>query len=142
MRELQHNKGPETPRVGFILTLLAASLAFAAYSSQAAAAPVEVHIPAQPLTSAQFGTQTHLQVLFSADSIKDQNSLSVDGTMEPQQALEQMLRGTGLHYEVNGSVITGDPSGYTPDYSLVAKRTRTANYGPRRNVIATLSYNW
>ncbi|WP_455921831.1 TonB-dependent siderophore receptor [Pseudomonas putida] len=149
MRKLQHNKGRETQRAGFAQTLLAASLAFAACSSQALAAPVQVHIPAQPLSNAlmQFGTQTHLQVLFSADSIKGQNSLSVDGTMEPQQALEQMLRGTGLHYEVNGSIITvgpaaaggnamllqnvninaaGDGGGYTPDYSLVAKRTRTA----------------
>lgn len=149
MFEFRHNKGRETQGSGFTKTLLAASLALAAYSAQALAAPVAVHIPAQPLSNAlmQFGTQTNMQVLFSADSIKGRNSLSVDGTMEPQQALEQMLRGTGLRYEVNGNTITvgaatadgnamllqnvninaaGDGSGYTPEYSIVAKRTNTA----------------
>lgn len=149
MFELRPAKGPETQGTCFTKTLLAASLALAALSTRVLAAPVEVHIPAQPLSAAlmQFGIQTHLQVLFSADSTQGCNSFGVDGTMAPQQALEQMLRGTGLRYEVNGNSIivgaasasgnamllqdvnidaAGDGVGYTPEYSLVAKRTSAA----------------
>ncbi|MCL6705961.1 TonB-dependent hemoglobin/transferrin/lactoferrin family receptor [Pseudomonas sp. R2.Fl] len=61
-------------------------------------------IPAQPLSAAltQFGRQSGLQVSFPADVVRGLRSNAVTGQFTAQQALDQLLRNTGV-----GSRITG-----------------------------------
>ena len=62
------------------------------------------NIPSQPLASAlnAFGRQSGLQVTLAAATSKGIRSTAVSGTLEPQQALEQLLSGTGISYSVSG----------------------------------------
>ncbi|WP_430472674.1 TonB-dependent siderophore receptor [Thalassospira lucentensis] len=61
-------------------------------------------IPAQSLTSAlaQFGVQTGLQVTVDGALARDVQAGAVSGTMRADSALETLLRGTGLDYDVTG----------------------------------------
>jgi len=77
----------------------------------------EFDIPAQPLTSAlaQFGVQSGLQVTVDGAVARNVKAGAVSGTMRADQALEVLLHGTGLNYDVtyDGTVVieplvTGD----------------------------------
>lgn len=62
------------------------------------------NIPSQPLASAlnAFGRQSGLQVTLAAATSEGIRSTAVSGTLEPQQALAQLLSGTGISYRVSG----------------------------------------
>lgn len=66
-------------------------------------------IPAQSLTSAlaQFGLQTGLQVTVDGALARNLDASAVNGTMRADRALETLLRGTGLNYDVtsDGTVV-------------------------------------
>ncbi|MGE8498070.1 MAG: TonB-dependent siderophore receptor [Pseudomonas sp.] len=67
-----------------------------------------IDIPAQPLASAlsQLGQQTALQLFFTQELVNGKQAPAVSGDLSPQQALDQLLQGSGLRYEtVDGSVI-------------------------------------
>lgn len=67
------------------------------------------HIPAQPLDKAlvAFGLASHIQVLYEAQLVSGQRSTLVNGRFSPGQALEILLRGTGLHVRyVSAEAIT------------------------------------
>lgn len=72
------------------------------------AAPVRIDIPAQSLASAltTLGTQSNLQIVFNQAQVQNLRSAGVRGEMEPTQALEQLLQGTGIKYQVEGSRVT------------------------------------
>ena len=74
-------------------------------SSMAQAAPVALNIPAQSLASAlnEFGKQANLQVLYSPDQVQGIKSRGVSGSLEPVKALETLLQGSGISYQLNGS---------------------------------------
>ena len=76
-------------------------------SSLVQAAPVAVNIPAQSLASAlnEFGKQANLQVLYSPDQVQGIKSHSVSGSLEPIQALETLLQGSGISYQLNGNTV-------------------------------------
>ncbi|KZB65990.1 TonB-dependent siderophore receptor [Thalassospira povalilytica] len=59
-------------------------------------------IPAQSLTSAlaQFGVQTGLQVTVDGALARNVQASAVSGTMRADTALEALLRGTGLSYDI------------------------------------------
>ena len=83
-------------------------------SSMAQAAPVALNIPAQSLASAlnEFGKQANLQVLYSPDQVQGIKSQSVSGSLEPVKALETLLQGSGISYQLNGdTVILNAPQG-------------------------------
>lgn len=69
---------------------------------------ISFNIPAQPLADAliQFGRQAGLQV--SADQAMTANlrSTAVNGAMAPQQALNQILSGSGLGYRITGNMVS------------------------------------
>lgn len=71
------------------------------------AAPIEVNVPAQPLADAiqQFQAQSGLRVVLGA-TLGGEISSAVLGTLEPAEALRQLLAGTGLKAEVQGSAAT------------------------------------
>ena len=83
-------------------------------SSMAQAAPVALNIPAQSLASAlnEFGKQANLQVLYSPDQVQGITSRGVSGSLEPVKALETLLQGSGISYQLNGdTVILNAPQG-------------------------------
>ena len=83
-------------------------------SSMAQAAPVALNIPAQSLASAlnEFGKQANLQVLYSPDQVQGIKSRTVSGSLEPVKALETLLQGSGISYQLNGdTVILSAPQG-------------------------------
>ncbi|MGH8387044.1 MAG: TonB-dependent siderophore receptor [Pseudomonas sp.] len=77
-------------------------------SSMANAAPVKVSIPVQPLSSAltELGMQTHLQILYSPDQVAGLKSRAVSGSLEPSEALAELLKGTGISFQINGNSVT------------------------------------
>ncbi|MDH4981708.1 TonB-dependent receptor [Hyphomicrobium sp. D-2] len=62
------------------------------------------NIPAQPLASAlnAFGRQSGFQVTSAAAAVRGVTSRSVSGTFTPQDALSQLLEGTGISFTFNG----------------------------------------
>lgn len=72
------------------------------------AAPVRIDIPAQSLASAltSLGAQSNLQIVFNQTQVQRLRAPSVRGEMEPTQALERLLQGTGIKYQVEGSRVT------------------------------------
>ncbi|MFK0090539.1 TonB-dependent siderophore receptor [Pseudomonas sp. NPDC090755] len=78
------------------------------FASLAEAAPVNVHIPAQSLAGAlrEFGEQSGLQVLYEPSLVEGKRAAAVNGEMESVDALSQLLRGSGLRYQIdNGTVL-------------------------------------
>ena len=71
-----------------------------AQSQAQAPSTASFDIPAQPLASAltAFGRQSGLQVVFDAAAVAGKSSAGVAGTMSPQQALQQLLVGTGVSF--------------------------------------------
>lgn len=69
-----------------------------AIAPAAAQQPTEISIPAQPAADAitQLGRQTGTQILFDHARLKNIRTNAVTGATDPQQALRQMLAGTGL----------------------------------------------
>ncbi|USW94411.1 STN domain-containing protein [Pseudomonas proteolytica] len=74
------------------------------------AQPMQVNVPAQSLDKAltELGKQTGLQVLFGPDMVAGKKSTAVKGTLEPEAALEALLKGAGLTFRIeNNTVILG-----------------------------------
>ena len=102
----------QTVRRTLLSSALVASVLMGA--SIAHAAPVALNIAAQPLANAlnELGKQANLQILYSADQVQDITSHSVSGSLEPVKALEYLLQGSGISYQLNGdTVILNAPQG-------------------------------
>ena len=65
------------------------------------------NIPAQPLSEAliEFGKQSGLQVTASSVLVEGKQAPSVSGTLSAEQALNQLLVGNDLRYEVNDGMV-------------------------------------
>ncbi|WP_263142770.1 TonB-dependent receptor [Pseudomonas sp. RIT-PI-AD] len=90
------------------IVCLSVSAALLSWGNAALAKPVKIDIPKQPLDSAlrEFGQQTGLQVLYSADLIRNAQSSRVSGNLESDTALQLLLDGTGYGFHIeNGTVI-------------------------------------
>lgn len=59
-------------------------------------------IPAQDMKSAlnEFARQSDQQILFSTDTTASKRTAGVKGQLEPEAALKQLLKGTGLTFRV------------------------------------------
>jgi hemoglobin/transferrin/lactoferrin receptor protein len=79
------------------------------------------NIPAQSLTNAlnQFGRQSGLQVAFPAEASQGVRSHAVVGSFTPQEALAQLLQGTGVSYRITsqGTAVIGGRAGAAADGS-------------------------
>lgn len=89
---------------------LALALAVSA-ALPAAYAADGIHIRAQPLGAAlsQLGQQTSLQVFFSPEMVAGKQAPAVEGNVSPEQALGQLLQGSGLAYQMDAGSVTLRP---------------------------------
>ncbi len=87
--------------IGFAAPLLHVQHAGAQSGEVAAARAFD--IPAQSLASAlnTFGRQSGLQVTLASSTSDGVTSRAVKGTLTPQQALSQLLQGTGIPFRIN-----------------------------------------
>jgi iron complex outermembrane receptor protein len=91
-------------------------------ASAQTAAVVSFDIPAQDLGNAltEFARQSGQEMLYAPESVTGKVSAGVSGTLSREAAMEELLKGTGLRYEIHssGSMIIGD------DASIEAYRAR------------------
>lgn len=75
-------------------------------SSYVLAAPVSFDLPAQPLSSAltQLSATSGMRVSFDEQSVAGKQAPAVRGNLEPEQALSQILAGSGLTASVSGNL--------------------------------------
>ena len=88
------------------------ALALAVSSALPAASAADgIHIRSQPLGAAlsQLGQQTSLQVFFSPDMVAGKHAPAVGGNLSPEQALRQLLQGSGLDYQIDAGSVTLRP---------------------------------
>ena len=80
------------------LTIAAPARPVVAGEGNWSSAPVVFAIPAQPLERAllAYGTAARIQILYDASLVAGKYSTALQGRYPPQQALELLLRGTGL----------------------------------------------
>lgn len=79
------------------------------FAGSAHAEPVSFDIPRQKLISAltEYAQQTGLQLLYSAELAENQTSNPVHGRLTEQEALQALLKGSGIRYRyVDDNVIT------------------------------------
>src|SRR5690606_32805428 len=84
--------------------LVAATLA-ALISQGIFAAPLALDIKAQPLAGAlnSLASQSGLQIVYTGTLVADRQAPALAGQMEPEQALQLLLSGSGLDYRFTGS---------------------------------------
>ncbi len=88
-------------------------------SAQARGAARTFDIPAQPLTNAigAFSRQSGLQVTLASATARGITANAVKGSFTPEQALAQLLRGTGVSFRLTGNnaaVIGQSPASAAP----------------------------
>ena len=96
-------------RVNLSALTLSLSLAFSlAPTAALAQQTVSIQIQAQPLGDAllQLGEQTSLQIFFSQDVVAGRHAPAISGRLAPEQALRQLLHGSGINYAKDGNTIT------------------------------------
>lgn len=103
---------------------LAAGLSGSAHAQPNATNPVAITIAAQPLGPAlnELARQAGLQLLFPPALVAGKTAAAVSGTLTPNQALDQMLAGSGLVAIREGTAIlvkARPPSGETTTLSTV-----------------------
>ena len=83
---------------------LICAMGLVSWAATGQADPVDVHVEAQPVSSAlrEFARQCGVQVAVQAELTDDKSTTSVNGRYEPQEALRVLLQGTDLiAYPVN-----------------------------------------
>ncbi|MCW2268025.1 TonB-dependent siderophore receptor [Pseudomonas sp. JUb96] len=80
-------------------------------SSYADQPVTSIQVQAQPLASAlsQLGQQTSLQLFFSPERVAGKQAPAVSGNLAPEQALETLLQGSGLTYEMSQGTVVLKP---------------------------------
>ncbi|PNB70876.1 TonB-dependent siderophore receptor [Pseudomonas sp. GW456-E7] len=99
----KNNKFPWLPLALALAVNVALPQAFAADG---------IRIPAQPLGQAlsQLGQQTSLQVFFSPELVAGKQAPAVEGNISPEDALRQLLQGSGLQYQIDEGSVTLMPA--------------------------------
>ncbi|VCU71100.1 Ferrichrome receptor FcuA precursor [Pigmentiphaga humi] len=70
-------------------------------------AAVQINLPAQPLGQAllQLGRETSLQIFYPQQLVQGLQAPAVSGHLTPEQALRQLLQGTGINYSWQGDSV-------------------------------------
>ncbi|AZD36905.1 Iron(III) dicitrate transport protein FecA [Pseudomonas chlororaphis subsp. aurantiaca] len=107
-----NNNNPCSPSTRWLPLALALAVSAGLPQAHAEQAPSAIHIQAQPLGQAlsQLGLQTSLQVFFSPELVVGKQAPAVDGNLSPEQALRQLLQGSGLQYQIDGGSVTLSPA--------------------------------
>ncbi|HEY0296111.1 MAG TPA: TonB-dependent siderophore receptor [Bordetella sp.] len=117
---------PHSPAFSNGLTALAVSLLLAfglpSPSAQAQEAPVQVSIAAQPLGSALvlLANQYALELAYSPATVAGLNAPAVSGQLTADQALQQLLAGTGIEFKRSGKNVSLSKPGQSPVEQLPA----------------------
>lgn len=87
-----------------ILPALTTALALG-LSTSVLAAPVHLDLPAQPLATSltQLGQASGMRVIFDTQLVSGKQAPTVRGNLEPAQALQRLLAGSGLTASVEGN---------------------------------------
>lgn len=101
MTRIQTGSGRRTRRMAVLGALAGLGFHTAALADQS---PIRFDIPAQPLSSAldALRTQSNIQILYSADLIGNRSAPALKGEFSAQEALERLLKGTGLDVRAGG----------------------------------------
>lgn len=85
----------------FARRTLVASLLAAWLGTAIAAEPVTLDIPSEPLAAAlaKFAEQSGIKMTYPAELLTGKTAPPIEGSLTPEQALEQLLSGSGLRYE-------------------------------------------
>ncbi len=85
-----------------------AGLQGVALAQPASAAPVRIELPAQPLAQslAELSKQTGLQIKTNPAQLAGKSAPAVNGTLVPRDALQQLLRGSGLEVVDSGGALS------------------------------------
>ena len=94
----------------------AATLLLCMALQAADAAPLQIDLPAQPLerSLAQLARQAGLQLLMPPELVRHRQAAALKGSHELAQALDQLLRGSGLRARVDGSTLLVETSPARP----------------------------
>ncbi len=120
-------KGTTLSRLGYAMNVSTAGLTLAILLSTAAGAaagdPMEFSIPEQDVASAlkMYAEQADVSIMFPAEEVGGQSVRGLSGDYDPEEALELLLKGTGLKFE------------RTPDNMISIKKSEL--FGPRPNRI-------
>ena len=100
-----HTKSSLAPGAILASLLIMAPLAHAQLGTNGQPAPVSIQ--AQPLSQAlhDLARQTSMELIVRADLVAGRNAPAVSGTLTTSQALEQLLQGSGLIYNIDGKTI-------------------------------------
>ncbi|PRA44355.1 MULTISPECIES: TonB-dependent receptor [Pseudomonas] len=106
------NNNPASRSARWLPLALALAVNVALPLAQAEQAAGNIHIQAQPLGEAltQLGQQTSLQVFFDPQLVAGKQAPAVDGNLSPEQALRQLLQGSGLEYSIDEGSVTLSPA--------------------------------
>lgn len=76
-------------------------------ASQVMAQDIDFNIETQPLSSAlqEFGRQANLQVLYSPEDVTHLNSNRLMGRYSPSAAIAQLLKNTGISFNIQGDTL-------------------------------------
>ena len=87
--------------------IAAAALLLCLALQTAHAAPLQIDLPAQPLerSLAQLARQAGLQLLMPPDLVRNRQAAALQGSHELPQALDALLRGSGLRARVDGGTL-------------------------------------
>lgn len=102
-----------------------------AQSAAAAATPLAINIPAQPLGQAlnELARQANLQMSFPAALVAGRTAPAVAGQLTARQALDRLLAGSGLEASVDGNavLVTEATPQLAKELSTVVVTTKRAN---------------
>lgn len=115
------------PAINTRLTILAISLACAVSALpldvRAQAQATSINLPVQPLSKSllQLGQQASVQIFFSQELVDGHQAPALSGSYSPEQALQQLLAGTGITYKRKGNTIslTADPASSVAELSTI-----------------------
>lgn len=87
---------------------IALALSLGPLEARAQDVAMQISIPAQPLGRALLllGRQTSLQIFYAQELVQGRAAAAISGNVTPEQALRQMLRGTGIEYSRRGDSVT------------------------------------
>lgn len=105
---------------------------------------IAFNIPGGPLPAAlaAFGERTGLQILYPSDVARDAISPGVSGNFSPDDALEQLLSGTGLYYRfsaANTVTVQSPGNGVTVLSPITVEGKRETATGPVDGFVAERS---
>ncbi len=93
--------------MGMLSISIALAFGMATPEVRAQSAAVQISLPAQPLGQAllQLGRQTSLQIFYPQDLVHGLEAPAISGNLTPEQALRQLLQGTGIEYSRQGDSV-------------------------------------